>query len=61
VRPQRSKTQLERVSQGLGYRQPRIAVECDSGNSLLIEVEAGHGIALSTPIFKLVTVEEAVR
>ena len=30
-------------------------MECDSGNSLLIEVEAGRGIALSIPIFKLVT------
>jgi hypothetical protein len=30
-------------------------VECDSGNSLLIEVEAGRGIALSIPVFKLVT------
>jgi DNA-binding transcriptional LysR family regulator len=34
--------------------EPRIAVECDSGNSLIIEVEAGRGIALSMPMFKLV-------
>jgi LysR family transcriptional regulator, benzoate and cis,cis-muconate-responsive activator of ben and cat genes len=34
---------------------PRFAVECDSGSSLLMEVEAGHGIALSTPVFELVT------
>ena len=30
-------------------------MECDSGSSLLIEVEAGHGITLCVPIFKLVT------
>jgi hypothetical protein len=32
----------------------------DSGNSQLIEVEAGHGIALCIPIFKLVTGERLV-
>jgi DNA-binding transcriptional LysR family regulator len=30
-------------------------VECDSGNSLLMEVEAGRGVALSVPVFELVT------
>jgi hypothetical protein len=30
-------------------------VECDSGSSQLIAVEAGQGIALCMPIFKLVT------
>jgi hypothetical protein len=30
-------------------------VKCDCGNSQLIEVEGGHGIALCIPIFKLVT------
>ena len=45
---------LNRIFAPLGAK-PRIAVECDSGNSLLIEVEAGRGIALSIPIFKLVT------
>jgi DNA-binding transcriptional LysR family regulator len=35
--------------------KPRIAVECDSASSLLIEVEAGRGIALCMPVFKLVT------
>src|SRR6185369_2971624 len=35
--------------------KPRIAVECDSASSLITEVEAGRGIALATPIFKLVT------
>jgi DNA-binding transcriptional LysR family regulator len=35
--------------------KPRIAVECDSASSLITEVEAGRGIALATPVFKLVT------
>jgi len=35
--------------------KPRIAMECDSASSLITEVEAGRGIALSTTIFKLVT------
>ena len=30
-------------------------MECDSASSLITEVEAGRGIALATPIFKLVT------
>ena len=30
-------------------------MECDSANSLITEVEAGHGIALATPVLKLVT------
>src|SRR5258706_13150096 len=33
---------------------PRIAVECDSARSLITEVEAGHGVALSSTVFKLV-------
>jgi DNA-binding transcriptional LysR family regulator len=45
---------LDRIFAPSGVK-PRIAVECDSGNSLLIEVEAGHGIALCLPILKLVT------
>ena len=35
--------------------KPRIVVECDSASSLITEVEAGRGIALATPVFKLVT------
>jgi DNA-binding transcriptional LysR family regulator len=35
--------------------KPRIAVECDSASSLIAEVEAGRGIALSSAFFKLVT------
>ena len=34
--------------------KPSIAVECDSASSLITEVEAGRGIALATPVFKLV-------
>jgi DNA-binding transcriptional LysR family regulator len=34
--------------------KPRIAVECDSASSLITEVEAGRGIALAGPSFKLV-------
>src|SRR5438445_1353043 len=34
--------------------KPRIAVECDSASSLITEVEAGRGIALASPRFKLV-------
>jgi DNA-binding transcriptional LysR family regulator len=45
---------LKRIFTSIGAK-PRIAVECDSGSSLLIEVEAGRGIALCIPIFKLVT------
>jgi DNA-binding transcriptional LysR family regulator len=36
------------------HAEPRIAVECDSASSLITEVEAGRGVALSTTIFKLV-------
>src|SRR5438309_2075983 len=35
--------------------KPRIAVECDSASSLITEVEAGRGIALSSTVFKLVS------
>ena len=45
---------LDRIFAPIGAK-PRIAVECDSGSSLLIEVEAGRGIALYIPIFELVT------
>src|SRR5258708_5520284 len=34
--------------------KPHIAVECDSASSLITEVEAGRGIALANPSFKLV-------
>jgi DNA-binding transcriptional LysR family regulator len=45
---------LNRIFAPTGAK-PRIAVECDSRSSLLVEVEAGRGVALSIPIFKLVT------
>ncbi len=37
------------------HAKPRIAVECDSASSLIAEVEAGHGIALSSAFFEKVT------
>jgi DNA-binding transcriptional LysR family regulator len=45
---------LERIFAPIGAK-PRIAVECDSASSLIAEVEAGRGIALTSPIFKLVS------
>ena len=36
------------------HAKPRIAVECDSASSLITEVEAGRGISLASPSFKLV-------
>jgi DNA-binding transcriptional LysR family regulator len=44
---------LERLFAPLRVK-PRIAVECDSASSLITEVEAGRGIALASPNFKLV-------
>jgi DNA-binding transcriptional LysR family regulator len=35
--------------------KPRIAVECDSASSLIAEVEAGRGLAISSTFFKRVT------
>ena len=45
---------LRRIFASIGTK-PRIAVECDSCSSLIIQVESGRGIALCIPIFKLVT------
>jgi DNA-binding transcriptional LysR family regulator len=45
---------LNRIFAPVGVK-PRFAVECDTTSSGLIEVEAGHGIALSIPILELVT------
>ena len=45
---------LNRIFAPSGVK-PRIAVECDTTSSGLIEVEAGHGLALCIPILKLVT------
>ena len=33
--------------------EPRIAVECESASSLIMQVEAGRGIALAPTILKL--------
>src|SRR6266481_5413516 len=44
---------VERVFASV-HAKPRIAVECDSASSLITEVEAGRGVALSSTIFKLV-------
>src|SRR2546425_858944 len=44
---------LDRVFAAV-HAKPRIAVECDSASSLITEVEAGRGVALSSTIFKLV-------
>lgn len=43
---------LERIFAPISAK-PRIAVECDSGSSLIMEVEAGRGIAVVTTIMKL--------
>src|SRR5437660_3756212 len=45
---------LGRLFASIGAK-PIIAVECDSTSSLITEVEAGRGIALATPVLKLVT------
>jgi DNA-binding transcriptional LysR family regulator len=37
------------------HAKPSVVVECDSASSLITEVEAGRGIAVSSPFFKLVT------
>ncbi|HYR23486.1 MAG TPA: LysR substrate-binding domain-containing protein [Chthoniobacterales bacterium] len=36
------------------HAKPRIVVDCDSMSSLIAEVEAGRGISLASPTFKLV-------
>ena len=43
---------LNRIFAPTGLK-PHIAMECDTYSSILIEVEAGHGIALFAPIYKL--------
>jgi len=45
---------LERLFQPLGVR-PKIALECDSGSSVVAAVEARQGVSLFTPLLKLVT------
>ena len=45
---------IERLFLPLGVK-PRIAVECDSGSSLITAVETGRGITLTIPVFKIVS------
>jgi DNA-binding transcriptional LysR family regulator len=52
LRRQDYREYLNRVFAPTGVK-PRIAVQCDTYGSVLIEVEAGHGIALGIPMFKL--------
>src|SRR5260370_24532358 len=42
------------------HAKPRIAVECDSASSLITEVEAGRGISLANPSFKLVAAKRLI-
>lgn len=45
---------LNQLFAPLGIK-PRIAVECDSGSSVVAAIEAGRGIAITLPVLKLVT------
>ena len=45
---------LERLLRHLGIK-PRVVLEVDSGSSAVAAIEAGRGIALTIPVFKLVT------
>jgi DNA-binding transcriptional LysR family regulator len=45
---------LEDLFRAIGLK-PRIALECDSGSSVVAAIEAGRGIALTIPVLKLVT------
>jgi DNA-binding transcriptional LysR family regulator len=49
LRRQDYREYLNRIFAPIGVK-PRIAMECDTFSSILIEVEAGHGIALCIPI-----------
>ncbi len=45
---------LKQLFAPLGIK-PRIAVECDSGSSVVAAIEAGRGIGITLPVLKLVT------
>jgi DNA-binding transcriptional LysR family regulator len=47
---------LERIFSPISAK-PRIAVECDSASSVILEVEAGRGVALVNTILKRVAGE----
>jgi DNA-binding transcriptional LysR family regulator len=40
--------------------KPRIAVECDGFSSLVAQVEAGHGVVVATPLFRLVAAKRLI-
>lgn len=44
---------LDQLFRSLGIK-PRIALECDSGSSVITAIESGRGIALFSPVLKLV-------
>ena len=44
---------LEKLFRSLGVK-PQIALECDSGSSVITAIESGRGIALFAPVLKLV-------
>ena len=46
-------TMMEKFFRPLGVK-PRIALECDSGSSVITAIESGRGIALFSPVLKLV-------
>jgi DNA-binding transcriptional LysR family regulator len=47
-------SRLEQLFQPLGVR-PRIALEADSGSSLIAAIESQRGVGLAIPVLKLVT------
>jgi DNA-binding transcriptional LysR family regulator len=59
LRRQDYREYLNRIFAPTGVK-PRIVVQCDTFASLLIEVEAGHGIALGIPIFKLAAAKRLI-
>jgi DNA-binding transcriptional LysR family regulator len=44
---------VEKLFRSLGIK-PQIALECDGGSSIVTAIESGRGIAILSPIFKLV-------
>ena len=50
---------LERLLRPLGIK-PRIALECDSGSSVVAAIESQRGIGLVMPVLKLVTGDRLV-
>lgn len=45
---------LDRIFRRLGNKH-RVVAQCDTANSLITAIEVGRGIALSIPVFKLVS------